>query len=210
MIERSIDDRLREEYFKILPNVKRVASQLEAEIKFKLINLSKRLKSYERYEVSSRIKDCESAVEKLRQDQEGGTFDKEKPDEYSLTQLHDLAGVRVLVFPRALVDEVNNILIEHFEDWTSNPMGILDSDANSAYKYYGHASGDNTIYGEVQITPMLTGLFLGVEHFALYKAKPKYKGVAKHPDMNEEKQNVLKALATFEDTFEKLILENEK
>jgi hypothetical protein len=52
---------------------------------------------------------------------------------------------------------------------------------------------------------LLTGLFSEVEHDALYKPDPRYKGVAKSLKMQASSWFVLNALRQFENTFENLI-----
>ncbi len=59
--------------------------------------------------------------------------------------------------------------------------------------------------GEFQIVPMLTGLFWEVEHDAIYKPSPRLKGVSKSLEMKECSKDVLKALKSFEEKFERLI-----
>jgi hypothetical protein len=97
---RTIEDRLREEYFDLLPDIRRVVNELEAEVRHCLVPLFLRLDLHERLIVSGRVKECDSALESLRRRQEGATFDSDRPELYSLTDLKDLAGVRVLAFPR--------------------------------------------------------------------------------------------------------------
>jgi hypothetical protein len=97
--ERTIEDRLREEYFDLLPDIRRVLNELEAEVKHSLVSISLRLDKYERLVVTSRVKECESALDSLPRRQEGATFDSEQPELYSLRRLNDLVGVRVLAFP---------------------------------------------------------------------------------------------------------------
>jgi ppGpp synthetase/RelA/SpoT-type nucleotidyltranferase len=82
---------LREEYFDLLPHIRRVADELEAEIKHCLIPVSRRLDKYERLVVTSRVKECESALDSLHRRQEGATFDSGRPELYSLDNLNDLA-----------------------------------------------------------------------------------------------------------------------
>ena len=60
MSDRTVEDRLREEYFILLPDARRVLEELEAEVRHCLLPLSSRLDRYERLAVISRIKDCES------------------------------------------------------------------------------------------------------------------------------------------------------
>ena len=105
--ERTVEDRLREEYFDLLPDIRRVADELEAEVKHCLVPVSLRLDKYERLVVTSRVKECESALDSLRRRQEGATFDSGRPELYSLDNLKDLAGVRVLVFPRSRLAEAD-------------------------------------------------------------------------------------------------------
>ena len=204
MNARSIEDKLREEYFKILPIVRRIKEQLEVKVHFNLIPILNALKSHERIEVHSRIKDCESAINALRRRQEGSLFDEDKPDKYSLKQLPDLAGVRVLVFPRGLLNQVDDCIKKHFSSWKANHVpGYKEDDEFQAFKYYGACSQD-LILGEIQIVPMLTGLFWKVEHEAIYKPKPEFKNIADSFEMKECTQDVLDALKAFEKTFEKL------
>jgi ppGpp synthetase/RelA/SpoT-type nucleotidyltranferase len=100
MAERTIEDRLRQHYFELLPHIRRVAEELEAEVRYCLLPISLGLDRYERLIVTSRIKDCESAIEALRRRQEGATFDTDNPELYSLDNLSDLAGVRGRIPPQ--------------------------------------------------------------------------------------------------------------
>lgn len=87
MVERSVEDRLREEYFELLPDIRRVAEHIEAKVKYCLLPISRNLDKYERLGVTSRIKDCESAIDALRRrpQAEGRTFDRTRPEKYTLT-----------------------------------------------------------------------------------------------------------------------------
>ena len=102
MDERTVEDRLREEYFDLLPEVRQVTWQIETEIRYHTLSVFHGLAHSEQLIIKSRVKECESALQSLRRRQEGGTFDTDKPDDYSLLHLPDLAGVRVLVFPREI------------------------------------------------------------------------------------------------------------
>ncbi len=118
--QRTIEDRLREEYSLLVLDIRRVTEQLEAEVRYCVLPILRKLKKYEHLVVKSRIKECESAIDSLRRRrgfvaegvarQEGATFDRDRPTLYSLTDLKDLAGVRVLAFPRHRVIEVNEEL----------------------------------------------------------------------------------------------------
>jgi hypothetical protein len=203
MVDRTIEDRLREEYFDLLPDIHRVADQLEAEIKYHTLPISRKLDRHERLEVISRIKECSSALDSLRRRQEGGTFDIDRPELYSLSKLRDLAGVRVLVFPPRRLAETDQVLREQFPSWKSDPF----PDENVlGHKYYGYcAEASHKVQGEYQILSMLTGLFWKVEHEAIYKPTPSLKGIERHPEMKQCTTEVLTALRSFEEKFEHLV-----
>jgi len=209
MVERSVEDRLREEYFEILRNIRRVAEHLEAKVKYCLLPISRKLDKYERLVVTSRIKECESAIDALRRRRhtEGRTFDRTHPDKYTLTDLNDLAGVRVLAFPRKRLIEIDQELRKKFKDWKADPVpGFENIDDPLAFKYYGYCEeASRKIRGELQIVSMLTGLFWEVEHAAIYKPTPRLRGVARSLEMQERNKEVLAALRAFEEEFEKQI-----
>ncbi|WP_180538352.1 hypothetical protein [Nevskia soli] len=77
--ERTIEDRLREEYFDLLPDVRRVLDELEADVRHCLVPISIRLDKYEKLVVTSRIKECESALDSVRRRQESPIFDRGQP-----------------------------------------------------------------------------------------------------------------------------------
>ena len=72
MAERTTEDRLREEYFDLLPDIRRVAEFLEAEIRHCVLPISLKLREHEQLVVKPRIKECESALNSLRL-RKGGT-----------------------------------------------------------------------------------------------------------------------------------------
>lgn len=71
------------------------------------------------------------------------------------------------------------------------------------FKYYGYCSPNSALLSELQIAPALVGLFWDVEHAAIYKPSPQFKGVL--AGMEEHTVNVYKVLADFETEFERLI-----
>ena len=129
--ERTIEDRMHEEYFDLLPEIRRVGQHLEAEIRYHL-PVSKRLNKYERQVITSRVKDCESALQKPRGKQEGATFDHDHPERYSLASLNDLAGVRVLAFPSQRLTEIDRVLRKIFR-WKPDP--VIEAGEMLAFKY---------------------------------------------------------------------------
>lgn len=201
---RTVEDRLREEYFDLLPEISRVAEHLEAVIRYHLLPISGGLDRFERIAVRSRVKDCESAVEALRRRQEGATFDPGSIQGYTLTSLRDLAGVRVLAFPRSRLQEIDAALRKEFKEWNEDPV-LGEEKEKIAFKYWGLSPASENIFGEYQIVSMLTGLFWEVEHSAIYKPSLQLRGVARALEMKEPIENVLRALRAFEDEFERLV-----
>lgn len=197
---------MREEYFDLLPDIRRVVDELEAEVKHCLIPISLRLDKYERLVVTSRVKECESALDSLRGRQEGATFDSGRPELYSLDNLTDLAGVRVLAFPHSRLVEADRKLRERFQTWTADPVrGYDENDEPLAFTYFGYCRASDRIRAEFQIVPMLTALFWEVEHSVIYKPSPSLKGVARSLEMQQRTRDVLKGLKAFEDEFANLI-----
>lgn len=206
MAERTVEDLLREEYFVLLPEMAAVRQELEAEVRYSLLPLTTKLSRYEQIVVSSRVKDCESALQALRRRQEGGTFDPDRADPYTLTTLRDLAGVRVLAFPSARRLEADDRVRQRFPSWDSDP--ILDGATGElvASKYDGYCNASARVRGELQIVPMLIGLFWQVEHSTMYKPSPELKGVSQSLEMRQRGSDVLQALGAFEQEFERLLL----
>ncbi len=188
MPERFVEDILRAEYFKLLPEIRRVTWQLETEIRYHTSSIRHKLRQYEQLLIRSRVKDCESAIKALQRRQEGRVFDPDRS--YSLTSLPDLAGVRVLIFPGSKLKAAHPLLRKSYSDWEADPVpdgagGLL------AHKYNGYCHDiSSTIRAEYQIVPMLVGLFWEVEHSAMYKPDPALMGIGKSPEMNQLKAEV--------------------
>ena len=203
---RTTEDRLREEYFALLPDVRRVIQELEAEVRHCLLPLLSKLQKHESPIVTSRVKDCESALGALRRRQQGATFDPDRADSYTLTSLKDLAGVRVLAFPRNRWVEADDDLRRRFSSWTPDPVPADDGGNEPlAFKYHGFRASSSKIRGELQIAPRLVGMFWEVERSAIYKPSPDLKGVVKTPQMRKLKGEVPAALKAFDYEFERLV-----
>jgi ppGpp synthetase/RelA/SpoT-type nucleotidyltranferase len=134
--DRTVEDRLREEYFDLLPDIRRVVGELEAVVKHCLLPISLQLHKYERLVVTARVKECESAVDALRRRQQGATFNRKRPNLYTLAELNDLAGVRILAFPRSRLAEADRKLRKQFPSWKPDPVPAGD-DNNDGRKFQG-------------------------------------------------------------------------
>ena len=204
--KRTAEDHLREEYFALHPDILRVAERVEVEIRHCLLRFSLNRKKYEQIVVTSRIKECESAINSLRRRQESKSFDQSRTRSYTLTKLKDLVGIRILVFPRARIPSINDALHKHFPSWKADPVpGLTTTDEPLALKYFGHCEASKKIRAEYQIVPMLTGLFWEVEHSAIYKADPRLQGATNNPDIKERMRAIYKAFEDFEHELEEKI-----
>jgi len=204
MPDRTIEDQLREEYFDFLPEIRRVAWQLETETRYATLEIQQSLSSYEQLIIKSRIKDCESAVKSLQRRQEGRVFDPDRPGDYSILQLPDLAGVRALVFPNYRLSQVAGYIRALYPAWTLDPVRD-DKDAALALKYYGCSRISKKVRGEYQVVPMLLGLFWEVEHAAMYKPAAHMKDIVNSEEMRVVRGNVELALRKFEAGFDDFV-----
>jgi hypothetical protein len=205
---RTIEDRLREEYFDVLPVIRRTLLETETRIRGDLLQLSLDLQRYERLIITSRVKECDSALDSLRRRQPLGLFDKNDSERYSLLDLRDLAAVRVLAFPHQRLQDVEEVLRPTLAKWTADPVAGNSSNEDSlASKYYGKWSDDALVTAEVQIVPLLVGLFWEVEHSAIYKPSPNVQGAVRRESVIRRRNDVLAALRAFESEFEAAIVE---
>jgi ppGpp synthetase/RelA/SpoT-type nucleotidyltranferase len=206
---RTVKDRLRDEYFALLPDMQRTLVALEANVRHLLLPVMIGIDRYEQVRIVSRLKECESAIDALRRRQEARGFDEEKPEAYTLSSLRDLVGLRILVFPSQRIEQARSLLQPLLREWSADPVpGVESADPPIALKYFGRcASASTSITAELQIVSSLTGSFWDVEHAAVYKTSPDLQGVMASPSIRERYSAVLSALREFETEFERLIRE---
>jgi hypothetical protein len=207
---RTVEDQLREEYFALLPEMTRLAEHLKTQIQYSILPITRQLKNHETLVVKSRVKECNSAIDSLRRRyrDHGAIFDPDQSADYTLLSLHDLVGVRVLAFPSRRATEIDLLLRSQFNDWTSDPVIDKETGQQLALKYYGpYAESKIWLNCEYQIVSTLIGLFWEVEHAAIYKPAPHFKGL--EPVMREQTSAVNSALKAFEDEFERQIQKSE-
>jgi ppGpp synthetase/RelA/SpoT-type nucleotidyltranferase len=212
MIARTVEDQLRAEYFELLPPMRRTLLAFEAEVRHLLVPMVLDLMPYERVVVLSRVKECESAINKLRRRQELRVFNPAKIEQYSLASLRDLVGVRVLVFPRRRAEQATTALDPIISNLMPDPVpGISPDDPPIALKYYGHYAPAKTMISvELQIVSSLVGAFWEIEHAAFYKPTPDLQEVLGPSAMEAKNNAVLSALRAFEEEFERLVQKAEK
>jgi hypothetical protein len=206
---RLVEDRLRAEYFALLPAMQRSLTAIEAEINYLLLPAKLKLDPHARILIRGRLKDCESAVDSLRRRQEGGRFDPAHPEQYSLTTLPDLVGLRILTFPDACFQEAQKVVSGRLAVWTEDHIRAEDqTEPPLALKFHGLWLPDDTFHSELQVVSLLVGLFWEVEHSAIYKPTPRLRGVARSRAMRTRTMAVLSALREFEQEFGQQLLEN--
>ena len=143
MQDRSVEHRLREEYFDCLPEIRRVLWQLETEIRFRTLPILHDLKGPEQLVIRSRVKDCESALRTLARlrgspTPEGRQFDPERVRKS--TQFSVFLIWREFVCLSFLIGgwvKLTRILRPYFEDWAAKPVKN-DHGEIIAPKYYGY------------------------------------------------------------------------
>jgi ppGpp synthetase/RelA/SpoT-type nucleotidyltranferase len=204
MTQRTVEDRLREEYFLLAPEIKRVLYQLQTDVGYLLLPVTLDLKHHERIHIEARAKDCDSAINALRRREEARQFDEEAPTRYTLTSLPDLVGLRVLVFPRPRLEDVHTMIRAKYAEWSSDPVKTGTPPRFRAWKYHGFCSTSSRVRAELQIVPMLTGLFWQIEHDAFYKPRdPVLAGAAKKPVIRERTERVYDAFDELEEVLER-------
>jgi ppGpp synthetase/RelA/SpoT-type nucleotidyltranferase len=205
MCARKPEDTLREEYFALLPQIRLVAEELEAEIRALLVPLMRGWESHERVTVKSRIKECESAIAALRRRQELVELEQTTPSPRSLRMLNDLVGVRILAFPKLRVSAIEEAVRARFCDWIADHVPPAAGTAiPMALKYHGYCKTHCHIRAEIQLMPMLVGLYWEVEHGALYKPGDRLRGLEVSEHMKERNADLIRAMHAFEDQFETL------
>jgi len=204
-----VEDRLREEYFLLAPEIKRVLHQLQTDVAYLLLPVTLDLKHHERIHVEARAKDCDSAINALRRREEARQFDEDAPSRYTLTSLPDLVGLRVMVFPKSRFDDVHTRLRARYAEWSSDPVKIGTPPKFRAWKYHGFCSTSALVRAELQIVPMLTGLFWQIEHDAFYKPRdPVLAGAARKPVVRDRWERVYDVFDELEDVLERELQKN--
>lgn len=209
MTKRTVEDRLREEYFLLSSEIRRVLHQLQTDVAYLLLPVTLELKHHERIHVEARAKECDSAINALRRREEARQFDEDAPARYTLTNIPDLAALRVLVFPKSRLEDVHTTVRAKYAEWTSDPVNTGTPPRFRAWKYHGFCSTSSRVRAELQIVPMLTGLFWQIEHDAFYKPRePLLRGAANKPVIRERIERVYNAFDELEDVLERELLRN--
>jgi ppGpp synthetase/RelA/SpoT-type nucleotidyltranferase len=186
--------------------MQRTLTALLTEVNHVLLPAILELDGHEQIIVKGRVKESESAVESLRRRQQSRSF-ADDDETYTLTALPDLIGIRVLAFPQRRLQDARSILEAEprLSGWKADHISGRDSTQPPiALKYHGTWRASDSFRSELQIVPLLIGLFWEVEHSALYKPAPQLLGLARSIEMQDRNNAVVAALQEFEREFDRI------
>jgi ppGpp synthetase/RelA/SpoT-type nucleotidyltranferase len=200
-----IEYRLLSEYSKSYPTYKKIRDKAEAIIKYNLIDSLYKKKNWERIEVISRIKEVESAINKLKRKREGRTLEESD----TLATLTDMVGLKIRVFPNDYLEPIGTIIKNAFpiieEDHEpQQEYGIDEKDyyADVIRLKYIASFKNNNINFEIQIVPFILDAFYEIDHDIIYKPDTKLPNptlIARL--MKEPNQNIVAAIKIWSKSF---------
>lgn len=193
-----IESQLQLEYLKIANKLYKAQEYIEIEIKHTIKTQLLKAVHANKILISSRVKDCNSAIISLKKKEEGRVFRDNK--QYSITQLNDLIGIRVSVFPLTLLELVKTPLLDYLD---SNFEKQFQTDHTTIekydiYKYRGIHNQFSEFKCEIQLIPMLISKFWDIEHDVFYKPASPHDA----PPMKDAYYAVINSLYNFERTYE--------
>lgn len=202
-INKDLESNIRKSYHELLPVLKKIESLLVSKVQWYLRSEKFNLKEYERISVESRIKSCDSSLEKLVKKypapgQEGSNIRRyiNTSNDFSLDKLSDLVGIRILVFPSSKILRIQKIISREFS-WKLDPEFFAFGS-----QFQGRLRGCKKIGCEIQIIPMLIGKFWDVEHFVRYKPHPSYRFRIKNDtEINDLSKDIYELLENFQVRF---------
>ena len=156
-----IEKWIQEEYKNLRPALNKLRKKVKKEIRTCLSDFTQSLEPWQRIEIRSRIKECNSAIDSLR-----------KRNFHTLNDLVDLVGIRIVVFPASLAEKVEGVLIDYFK--TLVPDHYFYAKNEIAFRKYNGLTDDTTkIKCEIQIMPEILYSLVEVEHDFFYKVPDK-------------------------------------
>lgn len=172
LTQKDIEAKLVREYFDERPIYEKIINIAKPQIEFKLIEIRINKKPWERIEVTARVKELASALNKIRRQREGRIY--EETD--SLRMLNDMAALKIKVFPNTYLQSVDEIINNLFHGLEADHQPPEQTDEKNydlieRLKYVVKLQPE---YGidvrfEIQIVPFLLDAFIDVEHDIIYK-----------------------------------------
>ncbi len=193
-----VESRLQLEYLKVASALYKAKEYIEIEIKHTIKTQLLEAVHANKILISSRVKDCNSAITALKKKEEGRVFRDGR--QYSITQLNDLIGLRISVFPLTLLELVQSPLLSYLENNFEQPFQTDHTTIENydIYKYRGIHNQFSEFNCEIQLIPMLISKFWDTEHDVFYKPASPHDA----PPMKEAYDAVIKSLYSFEKTYE--------
>lgn len=206
---KDIEAKLVREYFADRPIYEKIINIAKPQIEYNLIDIRINKKSWERIEVIARVKELDSALDKLKKQREGRVL--EETDSFRM--LNDMAALKIKVFSNTYlhsVDEIINSLFHGIEADHQPPEqpGGINYDLIERLKYVVMLQPE---YGidirfEIQIVPFLLDAFIDVEHDIIYKPReglPSKEIIERH--MKHPKAVAIGSLISFAKEFSEIL-----
>ncbi len=175
MTEAEIRSKLLVEYYEQRPIYEKIIDVAKAQIENKFISLRLKKERWERIELTARVKEFESAFNKLKASKEANELE---PND-SFNELNDMAALKIRVFPNNYLKKVHKIIMKLFDDVEEDhePKKTNGIDEKTYYadverlKYFVKLKPRYQISNrfEIQIVPFLLDAFMDVEHDIIYK-----------------------------------------
>lgn len=204
--QRDIEVRLLSEYFIKRPIYEKIIAVASAIIEHALIQLRLEKKPWERIEVVARLKDFNSALNKLRERKEGNILEPSA----SFNILNDMAGLKIKVFPNDYLRRVEDIIISLFPSAEADhePTNI-DSDYGNVIRLKYFVTLDtaykiNTKF-EIQIVPFILDAFMDIEHDIIYKPDPRLPKKQLSSLMKDQTAIVIPSLRVWSKEFSRIL-----
>jgi ppGpp synthetase/RelA/SpoT-type nucleotidyltranferase len=213
MTEHEIRANLLLEYYVQRPIYENIINVAKAQIENNLIKLRLKKKRWERIELSARIKEFESAFDKLKASKEANELE---PTD-SLLTLYDMAALKIRVFPNSYLGPVKRIVMRLFddviEDHEPNKSSRIDNKTYFAdverLKFFVKLNPRFNINNrfEIQVVPFLLDAFMDVEHDTIYKPIGLPKEIKIR--MKHYRSGVISNVINFSKEFENILREKD-
>ena len=188
MTQEDLKNRLKLEYIDLFKEMKRIQNRLVLNLNCIIKNVINNLKEYEKIIVESRIKTCESSIQKIITKYEGNVINYNDYSKIKIKDLKDLIGLRISVFPSNYINVIEDLIKSQFLTWEYDPISLDNENKEIIIKkYQGKEHKDDNIYCEIQIVSMLYNSFLNIEHDTFYKPLEDLKNIGNSLEMRKFK-----------------------
>lgn len=173
--QENIKYKLALEYHSNLHVYEKLISIAKPLIEYKLLKLKTNKKPWERIDVLARVKSFDSALNKLKKKTEGNLLFPTA----SFRELHDMAALKIRVFPNEYFRPVDKIIMRLFpgaiaDHKPARIRGIRSEDYYNKVIHLKYTTKLDRKYRiknmlEIQIVPFILDAFMEIEHDVIYK-----------------------------------------